>query len=345
VYENKTAALNNVLKHKTVLNKSLVRPSSACGDEWMIEMLHIVGKERGPFVFSDHSGFVSKYTAGKNDGLYVYYHSLEHGEQHTITGTARYFGSLPEQKIATFKKDKNGKIGELSRSIHNPRRHYVECLKDETEYLVGGKEKGLEILVVIGECTQSIYNEVIEELDFLTDLGYARKYINACKSSKKNENQDGGPGVNALIGIHVYPKSMSNTNWEIKAYMIKKEGEWEQNFLGVHHRDYGTKHALAHLLNGKEDDIAIGLHDNGYVSVGGDLNKINAEEELIATCNREGSRIYIGSNSSATKWYDKIVILSKEWAEARAAAKEKKKRKRKNYPGKGVNNKNKKKRM
>ena len=282
-------------------------------------MLHMVGKERGPFVFSDHSGFVCKYSAGGTGDLYVYYHSLEHGEQHTITGTARYFGSLPEQKISTFtKKKENTKKKDSFHSIHNPRGHYVECLKAEIKWLdeqVDGT--GGEILVVIGECTKTIYQDVKSHLRNNYSLRYQIVDINAGKPGTKDENKDGGPGVNALYGFQLIGRTGTTKHWEINAYMIKKNGCWEQNFLGVRQEGTKPKHALAHLLNGNEDDISLGLYDGGYSSVGGDLNNISAVTELIATCNREMSRIYVGSNSSATKWYDKIVILSKIWADAR----------------------------
>ena len=82
-----------------------------------------------------------------------------------------------------------------------------------------------------------------------------------------------------------------------------------QNILTLSYGPQKDLHAFAHLLNKKENALANELKACGYLSVSGDLNKISVGTDLVETVNERQSFVARGSNSTASKMYDKVTIL------------------------------------
>jgi hypothetical protein len=279
-------------------------------------MLWQVPPKHKTSVFSDHAGFIAKFRPRPEvcEPLLVYYHSLEHGHQHTNTRTAWNYGSMPSLSIP---------VGSERMPLHDPRMAYLENMKLILDYLVeeANKVKGY-VLILIGECTRSIDDGVQSRIKSMRDKEL-KKYNFGRVNASKREYANGlkkptgeGQGVHALIGYLISPKD-SKAKVELRADLLSIEENGTEVVQNILTLEYGTgnsaeKHAFTHLLNGKENSLAEALEDNGYASVGGDLNNIKKMigKELVQTVDMTGTRMSTGSNSTVTKMYDKIVILA-----------------------------------
>lgn len=288
VYSDKQETLTYLLEPSGKTDRSSERASSGETEEGtQIEIVYQVPPEFESRIFSDHAGFVAQFSANKIPDLFVYYHSLEHGHQHTDTRTNHSFGSHPGFGLYTKGKE----IGQYP--LHNPRSAYMDVLEREMGYLGPlAKKGGGDLLIIIGECTSEVDKRV---RDLLKKNGY--------KPSVFNVNKEG-------LGVHAFMAYLVGWSQDppvLEPHLLTLPDGTEQNLLTVTYNE--EKHAFAHLLNKKEDALAKALKDDGYVSVGGDLNNIKSKKELVQTINRERTRISIGSNSVSDKMYDKIVLL------------------------------------
>jgi hypothetical protein len=221
------------------------------------------------------------------------------------------------QSKGEFNSDDSPKL-----DFHNPRRAYIDNLYEELKNAlipIASQEKG-NLLVVIGECTLEIHVEVLNlvlgnvSLDSVNIYGaktqapdYDLKVVNASKSEYKNGKRVNGLGVHALMGYLFLNTKNKNTGVALEPSILTLNDDTRQNLITI---NYGGKlHAITHLLNGNENGLANELKNCGYVSVGGDLNNITVGTDLVQTCNREGTQMSMGSNSTSSTLYDKIVIL------------------------------------
>lgn len=334
VYANSYAALKTMVHVVAKENQSAERLNKATtlSEKTTIEMLYQVQPKHDMSVFSDHAGFVCKYEFEEKPPLYIYYHSLEHGQQHTDRRAAWNYGAesylwLPVQSISK-------KSAEVERrTIQEPRLAYVGNLRVQLSYLseLAG-DKGV-ILIIIGECTSSIDKRVCEFLKDLTgesgmwskakneetrpnvkneNLAHFKDYdyvrINASKA-KESGGRSSGLGVHALVG-YILRKEICEGDVKVTAKLVTLKNV-KQNFISVVAGGGAgrEKHAFTHLLNGEENELAKELDRCGYVSVGGDLNNLTCGKEIVETWDWKERKVSIGSNSTGTKMYDKISII------------------------------------
>ena len=337
VYKNSYAALESVLNVRRNKYNSSERHNKAMTKtkKTTIEMLYQVQPKHGMSVFSDHAGFVCKYEFEGKPPLYIYYHSLEHGQEHTNRRAAWNYGSQSYLGLPVRNNEKTSKKAQR-RTIQEPRLAYVENLRVQLSYLSELAEEERDILIIIGECTSTIDERVREFLKDLTDINgasgeanhkktspnvknakltYLKNYdfecINASKKSWGVHGWGTGKGVHALVGYMLRHKGERDV--EVTAKMVTLGSDVKQNFISVvaRGRDWEEKHAFTHLLNGCEDELAKELNRCRYVSVGGDLNNLTCGKDLVETWDREARQMSIGSNSTGRKMYDRISIIDR----------------------------------
>lgn len=336
VYRNKQNTLGYLTSVSTKTNRSKERASKAkTKNSTLVEVLYQVQPKYETSVFSDHAGFVARFACNGGRPLFVYYHSLEHGHQHTNTRTAWNFGSQSSLNMVVQGSGKVDPEESTKLSIHNHRDAYIASLFDELRALIGraSGEQG-NVLVVIGECTLSIHegvlNLVLPRVQSPTDWtklsrisegsvnvhgaptlapGYDLKIVNAGKPEYHKGKVVPGLGVHALMAYLFLNTKNSVSGLDLEASMLKLTDGTRQNILTLKYGPRRELHAFAHLLNGKENALARELKQCGYVSVGGDLNNITVGTPLVATSDRKGTSMSVGSNSTATEMYDKIVLL------------------------------------
>jgi hypothetical protein len=318
IYNNRKTTINHLLTVNSKFNQSKQRKNTGhTKNGTTIEMLYQVQPKFKTSVFSDHAGFVARFSHKGCPPLFVYYHSLEHGHQHTNTRTAWNYGSQSSLSMPVLGSGKNSPEKSTKLFIHDHRSAYLKNLQHELEALLpfAEKENG-NVLVVIGECTLSIHKGVVE-LVSLTNQALAPKnqvlplkIINASKPEYKKGKAGPGLGVHSLMGYFFPLTDISNIDLVPSLLTPKnKKDTTKQNMLTLIYGPQKEHHAIAHLLNGKEDALARELRDLGYASVGGDLNNITIGEALVETCDRKGMQLSMGSNSTGTDMYDKIVLL------------------------------------
>ena len=141
--------------------------------------------------------------------------------------------------------------------------------------------------------------------------GYDLKIVNASKCEYNEDDEVvRGKGVHALMGYLFLNTKNKAPGLSLEPSLLTlKKGNTRQNLLTLKYGPKNELHAFTHLLNGKEDALANELKECGYTSVGGDLNNLNIGTELVETINRNDSQISMGSNSTSSVMYDKIVIL------------------------------------
>lgn len=336
VYENKQKAFEYVLRSQTKVNKSSERQNQATtADGTVIEMLHQVQPKYGMSVFSDHAGFVAKFSRTKGDSspLYVYYHSLEHGHQHTTTRTAWNYGSqhslhVPMQVSGAFDPEK-------TLAVHDPRSAYVNnlaagLLNELVKFT--DRDQG-SLLLIVGECTLSIHEQLLDlvlrftlnsmngqrerfSLNTTNVHGtptqapdYDLKVINAGKAGDSKGKNSEGLGVHALMAYMFLNNKSVKSGFELEPCLLTLKDGTRQNMLSLTYGPKNERHAFAHLLNKKENALANELSKCGYVSVGGDLNNITVGTDLVETINNTSTHMSMGSNSTASTIYDKITML------------------------------------
>lgn len=141
-----------------------------------------------------------------------------------------------------------------------------------------------------------------------TALDYDLKIVNAGKPEYNNGKVVPGLGVHALMGYLFLSTRNTTPDISLEASLLTLTDGTRQNLLTLK-CPHNELHAFTHLLNGKEDALAKELKQCAYVSVGGDLNNLTLGDSLVATIDRSGTRLSLGSNSTESKMYDKIVIL------------------------------------
>ena len=334
VYRNKQKTLSYLLDFSTKKNnsKQLVTRNVTDSDT-TIQMLYQVQPKYETSVFSDHAGFVASFSANGCPPLFVYYHSLEHGNQHTTTRTAWNYGSQPGFHLPVFGSD-NTPSDKSTLAIHDHRAGYLKNLPDELNALMrlASAQKG-NVLVIVGECTLAIHEGILDLVLQVaqnpTDwtqigripvtsvnvhgartqaLNYDLKVVNAGKP-KGDGTDDSGLGVHALMGYLFLNTQNTDPGVSLEASLLTVGKSTRQNLLTVTYGPHDELHAFTHLLNKKENLLAEELKDCDYVSVGGDLNNITKGKPLVETRDRNGTQLSMGSNSGADVMYDKIVIL------------------------------------
>ncbi|GMU09060.1 hypothetical protein [Corallococcus caeni] len=334
VYRNKQKTLDYLMSFTTKTNssKQLVT-RKVTDDDTTIQMLYQVQPKFETSVFSDHAGFVASFSTNGCPPLFVYYHSLEHGNQHTTTRTAWNYGSQPGFHLPVF--GTGGTSPEKSTlAIHDHRAAYLKNLPGELNALMtlASAQQG-NVLVVVGECTLAIHEGILDlVLQVAQDptdwtqirrisessvnvhgaktqaLNYDLKVVNAGKP-KADGTDDSGLGVHALMGYLFLNTQNPSPGVSLEASLLSVGKDTRQNLLTVKYGPHGELHAFTHLLNKKENLLAKELKDCDYVSVGGDLNNITQGKALVETRDRNGTQLSMGSNSGADVMYDKIVIL------------------------------------
>jgi hypothetical protein len=336
VYKNKENTLGYLFKFTTKTNQSSKRASGGTTNKGTaIQMLYQVQPKFETSVFSDHAGFVAKISCKGWRPLFVYYHSLEHGHQHTNTRTAWNYGShsslnLAVQGSGTLDPEDSPRL-----AIHNHREAYLKNLMDELNVLMKlARDEQGNVLVVIGECTLAIHEGVLDlvlqyaqsptdwtKISRISENSinvhgaktqapdYDLKVVNASKTEIKKGKVVPGLGVHALMGYLFLSTKNSTPGVSLEASLLTLKDNTRQNLLTLKYGPHGELHALTHLLNGKEDALAGELKACGYASVGGDLNNLTVGTALVETIDRNGTHISMGSNSTATEMYDKIVLL------------------------------------
>ncbi|MGH1347957.1 MAG: hypothetical protein ACRBN8_40760 [Nannocystales bacterium] len=297
-------ALDHLLSFPTQENKSSDRASAIVTKNGAkIEMLYQVQpSDRNMNLFSDHTGFVAGFSKVGTPPLCVYYHSLEHGHQHTHNRALRQNGSTRPSYLG-------------SEAVVNPRTGFIDKLKAEGLELLGRAKAGKgHALLIVGECTSYIDSRIRHTVrDLPGAQPFTIQFINA---SKPTYGSGGGvlgqgKGVHALTGYLFVNKVVPPAAMKVEAKLIEQfDGDGSvtrQNVIAVTYA--GEKHAFTHLLNGKENELAEELAVQKYVSVGGDLNNISVGTEIVETSNRDLTYMATGSNSTGTKMYDKIVLL------------------------------------
>ncbi|VVS95572.1 hypothetical protein [Desulfoluna spongiiphila] len=336
VYRNKAKTLQFLTTVSTKTDRSTLRIDiikTKSGTS--IQMLCQVQPKFESRIYSDHAGFVCVFSNTHSPPLFIYYHSLEHGHQHTNTRIAQNYGAFSGHSMAVQGTGTIDTENPVTLAIHNPRDAYVDHLHEELDWLItlSNKHNG-NVLVVIGECTSAIHEGVLDlvlameqdKTDWsklgrvspskirvhgapTTAAGYDLKLINASKPRYQQGKPAQGLGVHALMGYLFINTRDQTPRVSVTANMLTLTGDGtDQNILTVTFPN-GEKHAFTHLLNGKEDALAKELGGCGYASVGGDLNNITIGTELVATHSRDESRMSMGSNSKSDQMYDKIVIL------------------------------------
>jgi hypothetical protein len=213
----------------------------------------------------------------------------EHGHQFTSTRTAWNYGSSHELQLPT------SNFGSLR--VNDPRSAYLYALDAVLADVKNRAARdGGNLLVVVGECTKTIHDRIYSAAQ---QGNHRMTWFNASS----------GRGVNALTA---YLFSLHHTTNPViieptLLTFTTRSTTVEQNLFTVTYNS--EKHAFAHLLNSYEDAIADELLHNGFVSVGGDLNNLTVGEALVQTINADETHMSMGSNSTGSKMYDKIVIL------------------------------------
>lgn len=336
VYRNRLKTLNYLTEYTTKKNNSSERiHKTNTTANTTIEILHQVQPKMESQVFSDHAGFIAKFSTAFHAPLYVYYHSLEHGYQHTSTRTAWNFGaqsSFSAPIMATRPDANNSEVMTLS----NPRAAYIEKLHEQLRYLFSDANPAGDVLVIVGECTDEIHNGILDlvlkKIPSPTNQNqlvriaentvnvygaptqaphHELKFVNASKVSRDSKHKIlNGLGVHALTAYMFYNTQLGQrTIPSIEPHLLTLTDKTEQNILTVSYGPQNELHAFTHLLNKKEDALANELKVCGYESVGGDLNNITVGTDLVQTVNKSGTFMSTGSNSVATTMYDKIVLL------------------------------------
>ena len=121
--------------------------------------------------------------------------------------------------------------------------------------------------------------------------------------------QTQGLGVHALVGYLFLNTKNPAPGLNVEPSLLTLKNGTRQNLITVNYGMSKELHAFSHLLNGKEDELADELLACDYVSVGGDLNNLSRGTPLVETTDRTGTQMSIGSNSTVSKMYDKIVLL------------------------------------
>jgi hypothetical protein len=337
VYRNKKSTYEFLLSYKTKQNASEVRAHQAkTQNGTLVEMLHQVQPKYEMAVFSDHTGFVAKFStvSASAPPLYVYYHSLEHGHQHTTTRTATSYGSFNGLQFTTQGSGfDSGSSGSLV--VNDPRSAYLGNLQGLLNQLFAtARADHGNVLLIVGECTASIHEGILEmvvqrvqsnqafhviERAPLSSIrthgtatqaaGFDIKVINASKSEIVKKQVTKGLGVHALVGYLFLNINNVAPGVAVEPSLLTLKNGTRQNLITIKYGPSGELHAFSHLLNGKEDDLADELADGAYLSVGGDLNNLTRGTALVATNDRTGSHLSSGSNSTGNKMYDKIVML------------------------------------
>lgn len=340
VYENKQKVFEYLLSSQTKVNKSSERKNQATTDDGtVIEVMHQVQPKYNSSVFSDHAGFVAKFSRTNQDGppLYVYYHSLEHGHQHTNTRTSWNYGSqhglnVFRQGSGDFSPDKDKTL-----SVHDPRSAYVDNLHhgllDALFQRVDSDQANL--LLIVGECTLSVHEgllDLILQFEMKDEQwerfpltknnvhgtptkapGYDLKVINASKTGdskeKKKKKDSDGLGVHAFMAYMFLNTQLPKPGFDLEPCLLTLKDGTRQNMLSLTYGPNNERHAFAHLLNKKENALANELSKCGYVSVGGDLNNISVGTDLVETINNTNTFLSMGSNSTSSTIYDKITLL------------------------------------
>ncbi len=338
VYENKQKAFEYLLSSQTKVNKSSERQNQATTDDGtVIEMLHQVQPRYEASVFSDHAGFVAKFSRIKGDSppLYVYYHSLEHGHQHTTTRTAWNYGS--QNSLNVFMQGSGAfNLGNAKTlAVHDPRSAYLDNLRTglfDTLFRLTNRDQA-NLLLIVGECTLSIHEQLLDlVLQFDLNLGnsqrerfplnkhnvhgtptqapgYDLKVINASKTEDSKGTDSDGLGVHAFMAYMFLNTKIAKSGFDLEPCLLTLKDGTRQNMLSLTYGPKNERHAFAHLLNKKENALANELSKCGYVSVGGDLNNITVGTDLVETINDTSTHISMGSNSTASTMYDKITLL------------------------------------
>jgi hypothetical protein len=137
VYRNKSNTLGYLTSSSTKVNQSSeLAWQGRTKKGTVIEMLYQVQPKFETSVFSDHAGFVSRFSCNGCPPLFVYYHSLEHGQQHTDTRTAWNFGSHSSLNLALQGSGKVDPEESAKLSIHDHRQAYVKSLYEELRVLL-----------------------------------------------------------------------------------------------------------------------------------------------------------------------------------------------------------------
>ncbi|RKG91132.1 hypothetical protein [Corallococcus terminator] len=338
VYDNKQKTFEYLLSHQTKVNNSSERPNQATTpDGTLIEMLHQVQPKHETSVFSDHAGFIARLSRPSKDSpsLYVYYHSLEHGHQHTNTRTAWNFGSQPSLNVFLQGAGAFNPEQAKTLAVHDPRSAYVDNLRngliDKLIKITHAEQANL--LLIVGECTLSIHEQLLDlVLQFempggqrqrfplskthvhgtpTQAPGFDLKVINASKAddTKGKGKSSDGLGVHAFMGYLFLNTQVPKPGFDLEPCLLTLTDGTRQNMLSLTYGPKDERHAFAHLLNKKENDLANELSKCGYVSVGGDLNNITVGTDLVESLSNTGTNISMGSNSTANVIYDKITML------------------------------------
>ncbi|MCP3105296.1 hypothetical protein LZ198_41150 [Myxococcus sp. K15C18031901] len=336
VYRNKKNTFDYLLSVSTKTNQSdELKTWAKTAKGTTIAMKYQVQPKFDTSVFSDHAGFVARFSCPGAPPLFVYYHSLEHGQQHTNMRTALSYGaqsgfSLFKQGSGTFDPDKSSKL-----SIHDHRDAFLGSLYQELDSLLGvAKQEQANVLLVVGECPRIIHEGILELVLYrvqsdmddevigrVSELsvnvhgaktqapGFDLKFENASKSEHKGGKLVAGMGVHALTAYLFLNTQHVTPGLEVEASLLTLTDGTRQNLLTLKYGPQNELHAFTHLLNGKENALAAELKTCGYVTVGGDLNNLTSGTALVETCDREGHRLSLGSNSTSSEMYDKIVVL------------------------------------
>lgn len=337
VYTNRSRTLEYLIKYATNKNNSLQRSDkTTTAKNTTIEILHQVEPKYEHRVFSDHAGFIATFSHPFSVPLYVYYHSLENGYQHTNTRIAWNYGAQSSLSIPLSSSNPDSDSRQMF-NLHNPREAYIPNLHEKLRYLFGNNNSPGDVLVIVGECTSEIHNSIldlvlkVEQNQFNKKIvrinentmniygaptlapGYDLKFINASKKSRDKKGKIiNGLGVHALTAYMFYNTKLGPRkipSLEPKLLTLASNSTTEQNILSLSYGPSNELHAFTHLLNGNENALATELKNCGYCSVGGDLNNISMGDELVQTVDISGTFLRMGSNSVGTSMYDKIVIL------------------------------------
>lgn len=347
VYRNKKSTFEHLLSFGTKVNKSLnLKNQADTMNGTRIEMLHQVQPKFETSVFSDHAGFVARFSCPKTDWpkLYVYYHSLEHGQQHTSTRTGWNYGSIGGLELTTPRSGFNGE-NKGTLKVNEPRNAFLSNLNGLLNNIIEVAQKEqANVLLVVGECTETIHEGILDLiLPRVQDplnwqnlpraplsqvnvhgtrtqaKGFDLKVVNASKSEYDSEGErTRGQGVHALVGYLFLNTANKEPGVKVEPSLLsiqKKSGKKKklvdvrQNIITVKYGPKDELHAFSHLLNGEEDDLAVELGKCNYLTVGGDLNNLSSGTALVETVDRTGSHMSMGSNSTVSKMYDKIVLL------------------------------------
>lgn len=332
VYTQSSAALNVITSVGTKSDNSVYpqnRWKTRAGT--VIEMLYQVQPVHKLDVFSDHAGFVCKYDFRGMPALFIYYQSLEHGHTFTNQRAAKTPGA---RGVVWMPVQGNEPKIVVRTDLHEPRNSYIGNLRALIPHIsaLAKGAGGGDILIIIGECTKSVDDQV---MSFLKNLpvkgstvkstgrtlkmetllgaleGYTLTRTNASKKQKNKKNKwVQGLGVHALVGYLLHNPANKCVTVSPKLVTFA-DGPVTQNFLSVDGKigGSGDMHAFAHLLNKQEDKIARELKACDYSSVGGDLNKLTIGDKIIETIDRNESYACMWSNAAGDNMYDKICII------------------------------------